>query len=134
VQKMSEPSKPMKDFSVEEWQAALRSGKYIQGRGSLCQWNDTTNQWEYCCLGVLCDMYDPDGWEEFSTKIRKYQGKSLYLSSEVARWAGLSTSRTDAQDRLSRLNDAYISGTLSHKFDFDVIADGLPGILASEHS
>lgn len=39
------------------WVAALRSGKYKQGYGALRPTEDT-----YCCLGVLCDIYAPDGW------------------------------------------------------------------------
>jgi len=34
----------------EEWVAALRSGKYTQGKGYL------NNQGLFCCLGVLCEI------------------------------------------------------------------------------
>lgn len=34
-----------------KWLDALRSGKYVQGRGALRTESDT-----YCCLGVLCDV------------------------------------------------------------------------------
>lgn len=37
------------------WIAALRSGKYKQGKGSLKEGN------KYCCLGVLCDLAIKDG-------------------------------------------------------------------------
>ena len=40
-----------------KWVAALRSGRYKQGDGLLRSRND-----EYCCLGVLCDVYDPSRW------------------------------------------------------------------------
>jgi hypothetical protein len=36
-----------------EWVKALRSGEYKQGHGALRRSNDT-----WCCLGVLCDVYD----------------------------------------------------------------------------
>jgi hypothetical protein len=39
-----------------KWIDALRSGKYKQGTKILRR-ND-----EYCCLGVLCDIVDPEGW------------------------------------------------------------------------
>ena len=39
------------------WVAALRSGKYEQGRGAL-RTGDT-----YCCLGVACDLIDPIAWD-----------------------------------------------------------------------
>lgn len=35
----------------DKWIAALRSGKYKQGRGQLRSLNNN-----YCCLGVLCDV------------------------------------------------------------------------------
>lgn len=41
-----------------KWVAALRSGKYEQGRGQLRTINDL-----YCCLGVLGDLMLPNGWE-----------------------------------------------------------------------
>jgi hypothetical protein len=41
----------------KRWVEALRSGKYRQGRERL---RSTDN--DFCCLGVLCDVIDPDGW------------------------------------------------------------------------
>lgn len=43
----------------EKWLEALRSGKYKQGKNHL-QDNDNN----FCCLGVLCDIYDPSKWEK----------------------------------------------------------------------
>lgn len=40
------------------WLKALRSGAYLQARESL-RANDC-----FCCLGVLCDVTRPDGWDE----------------------------------------------------------------------
>jgi hypothetical protein len=42
---------------VERWVAALRSGKYTQGRSRLR--NDDNS---HCCLGVLVDVVNPSGW------------------------------------------------------------------------
>lgn len=39
------------------WVAALRSGKYIQGRGAL----HSTAPDRFCCLGVLCELAVADG-------------------------------------------------------------------------
>lgn len=45
----------------DQWVAALRSGKYVQGRGALRhQGHDGVDT--YCCLGVLCDVAIPNGW------------------------------------------------------------------------
>lgn len=41
---------------IDEWLAALESGKYAQTTGSL------KDHEGYCCLGVLCDVLDPNGW------------------------------------------------------------------------
>jgi len=40
------------------WVAALRSGTYAQTQNVL------RNHEGFCCLGVLCDLVDPDGWQE----------------------------------------------------------------------
>jgi len=41
---------------VRDWIEALRSGRYERGTGCLRQVD------AYCCLGVACDLYDPDRW------------------------------------------------------------------------
>jgi hypothetical protein len=40
----------------QKWVDALTSGGYEQGNGFLRQGN------KFCCLGVLCDIVDPEGW------------------------------------------------------------------------
>lgn len=40
------------------WLETLRGGSYLQGKQSL---HPTLDTW--CCLGVLCDLVDPNGWE-----------------------------------------------------------------------
>ena len=49
-----------------QWVAALRSGEYDQGHGALkLKWRGVKGQRSfYCCLGVLCDLIDPDGWDD----------------------------------------------------------------------
>jgi hypothetical protein len=41
-----------------KWLEALRSGRYAQTQALL---RDTKG---YCCLGVLCDIVDPDEWAQ----------------------------------------------------------------------
>lgn len=45
------------------WVRALRSGKYKQATGAL------RNEDGFCCLGVLCDVYDSDKWKEPTPKV-----------------------------------------------------------------
>lgn len=47
-----------------KWIEALRSGEYKQGYGALRDDDDT-----FCCLGVLCDVIDPDLWNEDTTPL-----------------------------------------------------------------
>lgn len=41
-----------------KWVEALLSRKYLQAREQLC------NGEGYCCLGVLCDVINPEGWDD----------------------------------------------------------------------
>lgn len=43
----------------EKWLKALRSRKYKQGLGTL---RSPDNR--FCCLGVACDIYQPETWVE----------------------------------------------------------------------
>jgi hypothetical protein len=45
----------MKPDIKQRWLAALRSGNYEQGKGSLSKIDKKGNV-SYCCLGVLCDI------------------------------------------------------------------------------
>ncbi len=59
----------MMDANLKQtWIAALRSGKYKQGRGALkkIEFDFVTDEPKpptFCCLGVLCDLVDPEGWK-----------------------------------------------------------------------
>ena len=83
-----------KEIKLDNWIAALRSGTYNQGRERLRLYEDS-----YCCLGVLCDIYDPKGWEQ------KYNGYFWYDSSSLlpSNLESFVSSRT--QDILTTLND-----------------------------
>lgn len=52
----------------KKWLEALRSGNYKQGSHRLRDGNT------FCCLGVLCDIIDPDGWRKFEGQY--YHGES----------------------------------------------------------
>lgn len=53
----------MRNVTKKEWVEALRSGKYAQGKAAL-----KYKTGEHCCLGVLCDLADPEGWVEAEAK------------------------------------------------------------------
>lgn len=72
------------------WVQALRSGRYTQGTGRLRSVAD-----EFCCLGVLCDLKDPDGWRWNNDGRSWHYGDDFDIESdvglppEVVAWAGL---------------------------------------------
>lgn len=43
----------------QKWLQALRNGSYRQGQHVLRTPHD-----EYCCLGVLCDLVQPEQWRD----------------------------------------------------------------------
>lgn len=96
---------------LTKWVEALRSGDYKQGREFLKrrgESSDPPGDWEYCCLGVLCEI-NPDitHYKQGSFYFEDEWGETLFLDelipySVAAHEFGLSIS---AQDRLSTLND-----------------------------
>lgn len=63
----------MTDFNrnlFEQWLTALRSGEYQQTRGMLKDYLEH----EFCCLGVACDLYDSNLWDDkgFYTFVNEY--------------------------------------------------------------
>lgn len=81
----------------KKWIAALRSGEYDQATGFL-----RTQEDQYCCLGVLCDLYAKEGLGEwkcdednedypymFFPNTPNSVGAEGLLPKEVMEWAGL---------------------------------------------
>ena len=66
----------------EKWIEALRSGKYPKGYQAL------RSPMGFCCLGVLCDIVDPNGWSEGTNEHGDYRygpgGATVYLPRHVA--------------------------------------------------
>jgi len=104
------------------WITALRSGKYIQGRGALTTvTKNEKRKRRDCCLGVLCDLAVRAGVipapvpELLSEKLR-YDNRKDILPSSVVQWAGLDSHDPHVRARvggyttghwLSDLNDAH---------------------------
>lgn len=101
----------------EKWINALRSGDYQQGRHALKN-TSYDNKDNYCCLGVLCDLYlkeTPtanwslqwdDSWQ-FETKTGHVE---QVLPKEVVAWAELKdenpiVERNNFKDSIASYND-----------------------------
>jgi hypothetical protein len=93
--------------------AALRSGKYKQGRDRL-----KTND-RYCCLAVACEVYQEnvggltvDTYHEYDYEFTRYNTQKHYLPEAVKVWLGWKTDdgRLDNDIRtLADRNDAGAS-------------------------
>lgn len=107
---------------ASRWTAALRSGEYKQGYGTLSRDN------EFCCLGVLCDLAVKEGvteltnWETIDGAL-VYDQETAVLPFSVRKWAEIDQAQgvfSGAEQingaALSELND-------SGKFSFNKIAD-----------
>jgi len=87
-----------------KWVEALRSGRYKQTRGRL---RDTQGM---CCLGVLCDILHPEGWENYDSSFQFRQEVKM-PPAEILREAGLPTSTElgSVADKLAIKNDTGAS-------------------------
>lgn len=76
----------MKPQIKKLWVDALRSGKYKQGKGQL-----RTEEGNFCCLGVLCNLHAEAHPEIANQEIDQetYMGEFGNLPKEVAKWAGI---------------------------------------------
>lgn len=109
-----------------QWIAALRSGEYVQGQGTLHSVDEYGNS-QFCCLGVLCDLAVKAGLlveKEKMDSVFSYDGDRAILPPFVLHWSGLrnahgllsmSSRDTYGYVSLAGMNDAGVS--------FEEIAD-----------
>lgn len=99
----------MKKSIKKRWVAALRSGKYRKGKNSL-----KTAHGNFCCLGVLTDLYA----REKKIPFQKLQAKNdAFLCAEVRKWAGLTSSDPRVQFKGQGLKElAYINDDTKSSF------------------
>lgn len=66
-----------------KWLEALRSGKYVQGKGNLFNKEDNT----YCCLGVLCKVMNVPAFDTDNphTKFVNFGGPDDFSSAGLPR-------------------------------------------------
>lgn len=113
----------MKQNVMKKWVKALLSGKYKQGRGLLKQ--QDKNKISYCCLGVLCEIYNEDMrknkkkilTEQTAHTILSYDNMRYKIGGQtekppkiVREWAGLNSNFgdfviEDGESSLAGMND-----------------------------
>ena len=69
---------------LRDWVKELRRGRYFQGTHQLRYRNSGNVPDEYCCLGVLTNMYAQKVGKDFDDVI----SDPFYLSKEVREWVG----------------------------------------------
>ena len=62
----------------EKWLTALESGEYTQARGMLRDSEDN-----FCCLGVMCDIVQPDHWVKTTVKQEWYECDFVWYYRDV---------------------------------------------------
>lgn len=97
-----------------KWVEALKSGKYeqIQGELRILNYGGVING--YCCLGVACDLYDPNLWDD-----RHHDGNTGEPSDNVADWLGLHTTNgfVDLSDHKEEFEKILVDNCYSDSFD-----------------
>jgi hypothetical protein len=109
----------------EKWIAALRSGKYEQSKGTLRTVNN-----EFCCLGVLCDLYNQEQennlWGQNENDLRDYTflTEDKLPPSVVITWAGLYERNPSVNvDLYGYTQIRSVAEMNDQGFDFNEIAD-----------
>lgn len=90
----------------QRWVSALRSGKYRQGHNCL---KDIDN--DYCCLGVLADLINPEAWV-YNSDILSFEWSSVYTEDP---WLIKHSSKYLITDPIP----AKVQKTLAKKNDFE---------------
>jgi len=88
-----------------KWLESLRSGDYSQGTNKLFDGKS------YCCLGVLCDLYQKQSNQQWDQKASEFEltesfycnDQSEVLSDDVANWAGLDSNNPTVLNESSRV-------------------------------
>jgi hypothetical protein len=122
----------MKKNIAMKWVKALRSGKYKQGQSRLRNDSVDTKTTTWCCLGVLCDIMNPDGWDSntygssFSYACPIDGREDTVLPASVRKAAGMKSDngeRVGSRKSLVYLNDRCSDKTGKGTYSFDKIAD-----------
>ncbi len=79
----------------QQWVDDLRSGKYNQGIGYLCQLHNNSN--DYCCLGVLAEQALKSGIVDdkrcddvdYDVDVKAFNGCQSTLPAAIIKWADI---------------------------------------------
>lgn len=93
---------------------ALRT-KYKQGKGYLRRTLDTKGTQGFCCLGVVCDLYNKKTGQgewgspsSYGAKFTTASDNSMTdLPPEVQRWSGLTND--EVRSKLAAMNDSDVT-------------------------
>lgn len=85
------------------WVAALRSGKYRQGRGSLVS-ASVLGQLSYCCLGVACEIFhkELDVRKRYKDGEVYFDNNNHYLPNKISNTLKMGI---EMEMKLANLND-----------------------------
>lgn len=125
-----------RNVTRDEWVEALRSGEYQQGKGRLRRIDD--GEVSHCCLGVGCDLSDPDAWqppeasigEEFKFEQSAWDSAGSYLPPDHVTKA--IDNAADLENFTSRLTGHNDGANDLQKFDFKEIADQIEAHLPAD--
>lgn len=121
----------------QRWIEALRSGDYEQGKGYLRvgEYDQFGNErYRYCCLGVLCNLIRPEGWDYDLDEDTGRRSDVLFLfftrdsgehygNGSLEGLGDLFDIPQDIVEMLARLNDKEDPLSRKPVFDFNAIAD-----------
>jgi hypothetical protein len=91
----------MKRELRDRWVQALLDGSYQQGRSALRRFHYGKPQ--HCCLGVLCDIVDPNGWQYDGST-----GHKCGVSMLHPEWCGLLGLPYELTAVLAGMNDRLV--------------------------
>lgn len=102
----------MNEQIKQKWIEKLESGEYPQGQGGLRIKNKEGGPDQFCCLGVLADIINPNGWrppidrwyknEEITCYTFGEHGCDGYLPENIAEEVGL---LENEQTKFACMND-----------------------------
>jgi hypothetical protein len=111
--------------NAEKWIAALRSGKFLQGKDYL------KVDGKYCCLGVACELAIADGLA-VTTGIERthdgrtaelFDGEKFYLPLSVQEWLRLETNTGNWSPRNKPVLDDNVAYLNDKGRTFEEIAE-----------